>query len=104
MISDFRSIKELLEAMRDAIKAHQSLYKTGNILHRDISSNNIIIAEPETADGFNSMLIDLNLAKVRDSGPSKARHQTSTIQFIAIEVLRTADHTYRHDFDHSRQV
>lgn len=52
VISDFTSIKELLEAMRDAIKAHQSLYKTGNILHRDISSNNIIITEPEAADGF----------------------------------------------------
>lgn len=99
VISDFKTVKELLESMRDAIKAHQSLYVTGNILHRDISSNNIIITDPATADGFKGMLIDLDLAKIRDSGPSGARHQTGTMQFMAVEVLRTADHTYRHDLE-----
>ncbi|KAK1252733.1 hypothetical protein MKX08_003920 [Trichoderma sp. CBMAI-0020] len=99
VISDFRTIKELLESMRDAIKAHQSLYTTGNILHRDISSNNIIITDPEVADGFKGMLIDLDLAKENNSGPSGARHQTGTMQFMAIEVLCTVDHTYRHDLE-----
>ncbi|KAI6777566.1 uncharacterized protein J7T54_002968 [Emericellopsis cladophorae] len=99
VISDFRTIKELLESMQDAIKAHQSLYVTGNILHRDISSNNIIITKPEMAAGFKGMLIDLDLAKVRDSGPSGARHQTGTMQFMAVEVLRMVDHTYRHDLE-----
>ncbi|KHN95316.1 serine/threonine-protein kinase Sgk2 [Metarhizium album ARSEF 1941] len=99
VISDFRTIKELLESMRDAIRAHQSLYTVGNILHRDISSNNIIITNPKTADGFRGMLIDLDLAKVRDGGPSGARHQTGTMQFMAIQVLRGVDHTYRHDLE-----
>ncbi|KAI3331263.1 serine/threonine-protein kinase Sgk2 [Ustulina deusta] len=99
VISDFRTIKELLGAVRDAIRGHQSLYETGNILHRDISSNNIIITKPEMAGGFNGMLIDLDLAKVRDSGPSGARHQTGTMQFMAVEVLRRTDHTYRHDLE-----
>ncbi|KAG9249588.1 serine/threonine-protein kinase Sgk2 [Emericellopsis atlantica] len=99
VISGFRTIRELLEAMRDAIRAHQSLYKKGNILHRDISSNNIIITNPELADGFKGMLIDLDLAKERNSGPSGARHQTGTMQFMAVEVLRRADHTYRHDLE-----
>ncbi|KAJ8115636.1 hypothetical protein ONZ43_g4621 [Nemania bipapillata] len=99
VISDFRTVNELLAAMRDAIKAHQSLYETGNILHRDISSNNIIITKPDMADGFNGMLIDLDLAKVRDSGPSGARHQAGTMRFMAVEVLRKTDHTYRHDLE-----
>ena len=99
VISRFRTAKELLESMRDAIRAHRSLYVDGNILHRDISSNNIIITEPETAGGFKGMLIDPDLAKVRDSGPSGARHQTGTIQFMAVEVLLRADHTYRHDLE-----
>lgn len=99
VISEFSTVKELLESMRDAIRAHQSLYVTGRILHRDISSNNIIITDPKTADGFKGMLIDLDLAKVRDSGPSGARHQTGTMQFMAVEVLRKADHTYRHDLE-----
>ncbi|KAJ3573570.1 hypothetical protein NPX13_g4651 [Xylaria arbuscula] len=99
VISDFWTVNELLAAIRDAIKGHQSLYETGNILHRDISSNNIIITKPETAGGFNGMLIDLDLAKIRDSGPSGARHQTGTMQFMAVEVLRKTDHTYRHDLE-----
>ncbi|KGQ02581.1 hypothetical protein BBAD15_g12207 [Beauveria bassiana D1-5] len=45
------------------------------------------------------MLIDLDLAKERNSGPSGARHQTGTVQFMAIEVLRGVDHTYRHDLE-----
>lgn len=99
VISDFRTIKELLAAMRDAIKAHQSLYTAGNILHRDISSNNIIITKPETADGFEGMLIDLDLAKERDSSPSGARQITGTMQFMAVQVLQGVDHTYRHDLE-----
>lgn len=99
VISYFKTIKELLESMRDAIKAHQSLYVTGNILHCDISSNNIIITDPATADGSKGMLIDLDLAKIRDSGPSGARHQTGTMQFMGVEVLRTVDHPYRHDLE-----
>ncbi|CAH0025665.1 unnamed protein product [Clonostachys rhizophaga] len=85
VISDFKTIKELLEAMGDVIKAHRSLYKTGNILHRNISSNNIIIMKPETADGFKGMLIGFDLAKVRDS-PSGARHQTGTMQTFSAFV------------------
>ncbi|KHO00997.1 serine/threonine-protein kinase Sgk2 [Metarhizium album ARSEF 1941] len=101
VICDFLSVRELLEALRDAIKAHQSLYTTGNILHRDISPNNIIITDTKAANanGCRGMLIDLDLAKVRDSGPSRARHQTGTMQFIAIEVLQNVDHTYRHDLE-----
>lgn len=99
VISDFKSVRELLEALRDAIRAHQSLYMRGQILHRDISSNNIIITKPSESGGFKGMLIDLDLAKERDSEPSGARNQTGTMQFMAIEVLRGADHTYRHDLE-----
>ncbi|WPJ60401.1 hypothetical protein SMAC4_13264 [Sordaria macrospora] len=99
VISEFTDIKQLLESMRDAIKAHQSLFVAGNILHRDISPNNIIITDPETADGFKGMLIDLDMAKAQSSGPSGARQITGTIQFMAIEVLRNIDHTYRHDLE-----
>lgn len=99
VINEFSAIKELLESMRDGIKAHRSLYVTGNLLHRDISSNNIIITEPTTADDFKDMLIDLDLAEVRDVGPSGGRHLTGTMQFMAVEVLRKTHHTYRHDLE-----
>ncbi|KAI1093444.1 serine/threonine-protein kinase Sgk2 [Rostrohypoxylon terebratum] len=94
-----RQLAELLGSERDAIKAHRSLYVKGKILHRDISSNNIIITKPEMADSFKGMLIDLDLAKVRDSGPSGAQQQTGTMQFMAVEVLLKTDHAYRHDLE-----
>ncbi|OJD15290.1 hypothetical protein AJ78_04439 [Emergomyces pasteurianus Ep9510] len=98
-IYDYKSPLELLTALRDAIKAHQSLYLDGNILHRDISENNIIITDPDKADGHSGMLIDLDLAKEVGSGRSGARHQTGTMEFMAIEVLLNIDHTYRHDLE-----
>ena len=62
-IREFRSIPELLEALRDVIKVQRSLYTDGKILHRDISENNIIITDPKKADGFTGMMIDEDLAK-----------------------------------------
>ncbi|KAI0135524.1 serine/threonine-protein kinase Sgk2 [Daldinia grandis] len=99
VISKFKTTKKLLESERNTIKVHRSLYVKGKILYRDIFSSNIIITKPKVANGFKGMLIDLNLAKVRDSGPNGARHQTGTMQFMAVEVLRKTDHIYRHDFE-----
>ncbi|KAL8788263.1 MAG: hypothetical protein Q9213_001783 [Squamulea squamosa] len=98
-IRDFQSIPELLEALRDAVKAHRSLYMKGKILHRDISENNIIITDPKEAGGFTGMLIDEDLAKEIGSGRSGARHQTGTMEFMAIQVLQRVAHTYRHDLE-----
>ncbi|EEH34341.2 hypothetical protein PAAG_05390 [Paracoccidioides lutzii Pb01] len=76
-IYKYESLLELLMALHDAIKAHPSLYPDGNILHWDISKNNIIITDPEKADGHSGMLINLDLAKEFDSERSGAQHQTS---------------------------
>ncbi|EDN02501.1 predicted protein [Histoplasma mississippiense (nom. inval.)] len=53
----------------------------------------------DQADGHSGMLIDLDLAKEVGSGRSGARHQTGTMEFMAIEVLLNIDHTYRHDLE-----
>lgn len=97
-IKEFRSIKELLTAMRDAIEAHRSLLSNAKILHRDISENNIIVTDPEMAGGFTGMLIDLDLAIV-DGERTGGRHMTGTMEFMAIDVLRGVEHTYRHDLE-----
>ena len=93
-LDNFTTLSELLTALRDAIKAHRSLYLVGEILHRDISENNIIITDPRRAHGFTRMLTDLDLANQVGSGRSGARHQTGTMGFMAIEVLRKATHTF----------
>ncbi len=98
-LRDFRSIPELLKALRDAVKAHKSLYMKGKILHRDISENNIIITDPKEANGFRGMLIDAEYGKENGSGRSGARQQTGTMEFMAIQVLQRVAHTYRHDLE-----
>ncbi len=44
----YESVRELLEALRDAIAGHKWLLEDGKILHRDVSENNIIITESAT--------------------------------------------------------
>ncbi|XMA19891.1 hypothetical protein WAI453_012682 [Rhynchosporium graminicola] len=95
----YQSVRELLEALRDAIQGHRSLLEDGKILHRDISENNIIITENPAEGTPKGRLIDLDLAKELDSMPSGARHRTGTMQFMAIEVLEGKGHTYRHDLE-----
>ncbi|KJZ70353.1 hypothetical protein HIM_10244 [Hirsutella minnesotensis 3608] len=97
-IHKYETKSELLGALRDAIKAHRSLYVEGNILHRDISENNIIVTDRKTT-GHMGMLIDLDLAKELGSGRSGARCRTGTMEFMAIEVLQGISHTYRHDLE-----
>ncbi|KAF7907344.1 uncharacterized protein EAF01_004931 [Botrytis porri] len=98
-LREYRSVRELLEVLRDAIRGHRSLLEDGKILHRDISENNIIITELPAEGDPKGRLIDLDLAKELDSMPSGARHRTGTMQFMAIEVLEGNGHTYRHDLE-----
>ena len=107
----FKTVLELLRTFRDAIKAHQLLFCKCNTLHHDISPSNIIITDPEEADGFYGMLIDMDLAtKVKEDGTSEcseAQQMTGTLQFMAVEVLQMAlpqanprlEFTYRHDLE-----
>ena len=110
-LDSFASVTELLQALRDAIKAHRSLFLDGKILHRDISPSNIIITDPDKVDGFSGMLIDTDLATSVDvSGKNQrsgAQQMTGTLKYMAIEVIQLAirdarhdlEHTYRHDLE-----
>jgi hypothetical protein len=60
--------EKLLKVFRNAIKDHRSLYQYGKILHRDISKNNIIIANAEKKEDPSGMLIDLDPTKELGSG------------------------------------
>lgn len=98
-IDQFESIREYLEACRDAIKGHQSLYQAARILHHDVSKNNIIITDAKNDTDPKGMLVDLDLAKELNRGPSGARYRTGTMEFMAIEVLEGHTHTCRHDLE-----
>ncbi|KAF7513576.1 hypothetical protein GJ744_008870 [Endocarpon pusillum] len=87
-----KSFDQFTTALRDAIEGHQSLLNKAQIIHRDISENNIIITDPETAAGFSGMLIDLDLAVV-DGERTGGRHMIGTMEFMAIDMLCGAEHT-----------
>lgn len=61
--------------------------------------NNILITNPDVAEGYKGMLIDLDLAKTIGSERSGAKHMTGTKLFMAIGVLQGNPHTYRHDLE-----
>ncbi|KAK7019871.1 hypothetical protein R3P38DRAFT_2535963 [Favolaschia claudopus] len=124
-LSTFSTRKELLSALRDAIKAHQSLYDEAKILHRDISVYNILLVpsvdmlspppttpSPDEVGASSShtavpnlkrgLLIDVDYALVLSpTGERNAAtaHRTGTLPFMATEVLRRGDEV-QHQPDH----
>lgn len=110
-LQKFESVLEVLQAFRDAIRAHRSLFLGRKTLHRDVSLNNIILTDPTQNGGYSGMLIDLDLAVLVDEAgkneTSEERNMTGTLEYMAIQILEGAirketagtDHTYRHDLE-----
>ncbi|KAI0262353.1 hypothetical protein BC834DRAFT_829028, partial [Gloeopeniophorella convolvens] len=79
-LSKFESTRELCRAVKDAIEAHSVAYSGAHILHRDISSNNILIGE--NGEG---LLIDWGLSKgvePEEEEPQGARQHARTVSQI----------------------
>ncbi|KAH7016211.1 uncharacterized protein B0I36DRAFT_377834 [Microdochium trichocladiopsis] len=89
-----------LGAMVDCIKAHESLWRKSEQLHRDISINNLLIREDNHGVLHNGLLIDLDLGiKKQRVGPSGAVGMTGTRAFMAIGALLEEQHTFLHDLE-----
>ncbi|KFY34525.1 hypothetical protein V494_06702 [Pseudogymnoascus sp. VKM F-4513 (FW-928)] len=95
----FRTVLELLQVFRDAIKSHKSLYYDAKILHQDISPGNIIILDEQDKEKPKGILIDLDTAVELDEISEEEPGITGTRPFIAIGVLKKERHTYRHDLE-----
>jgi hypothetical protein len=50
----YKLVRELLEALRNAIAGHESPLEDGKILHWDVSENNIIITDFAVGGGQSS--------------------------------------------------
>ncbi|RXW14926.1 hypothetical protein EST38_g10928 [Candolleomyces aberdarensis] len=86
-IEKFSSVTQVLSALRDAIAAHKALLDR-NIIHRDISPNNILFGLDECERG---VLIDLDLA-LKSLGPLSeipVDFRTGTRTFQSLMVLRS---------------
>ncbi|KAF8534196.1 hypothetical protein BDD12DRAFT_896759 [Trichophaea hybrida] len=87
-ITKFTSALQLVEVMRDGIRGHYSLLTVGRILHRDISTNNIMITTEHRPDDYKGFLIDLDLAvPINNEGACGAPERTGTFPFLSIEIL-----------------
>ena len=95
----FRHLTELLEVFRDAIKCHRSLYFDANLLHQDISSGNMIILDDQKEGMPKGTLIDLDSATEVAGNTETEPGITGTRPFMAIGVLNSECHTYRHDLE-----
>lgn len=83
----------LLSRMADCIEGHQSLLEKIDVLHRDISINNLLM----NSKGF---LIDLDLAIKRSRiGVSGAKGKTGTRAFMSIGALLGEQHSFMHDLE-----
>ncbi|SZF05420.1 unnamed protein product [Blumeria hordei] len=100
---------ELICGLRDAIMSHKLLLMDSKILHRNISTNNILLTDPKLNDGCCGVLIDLDLAiSMSDQTfPADAKLLTGTMEFIALGILKAhaypegdgVFHSYRHDLE-----
>ncbi|RPB25765.1 hypothetical protein L211DRAFT_782201 [Terfezia boudieri ATCC MYA-4762] len=94
---------ELVEALRDAIKCHRSLYEDAGILHCDISVQNIMRTRTPIAraSGPKGFLIDLDYAQQQYPNSEQSFCMTGTAPFIALELLLKPQvhHTWRHDLE-----
>ena len=95
----FKNRLEMLQVLRDAIKAHRSLFQDAKILHQDVSAQNIIITDAQREGNPNGILIDLDAAMNVADGPRTPGEVTGTRPFMAIGILRRRRHTYRHDLE-----
>lgn len=96
-----KSVLELLQVLRDAVKSHRSLYEDGGILHQDIAPGNIIISDALDPEGPKGILIDLDVAMILDVGPRNPGgiSITGTPPFMAVGALKGRPRTYRHDLE-----
>ncbi|KAH7884228.1 hypothetical protein F5I97DRAFT_1957019 [Phlebopus sp. FC_14] len=81
-LTTFRSTKELTQAVLHALEAHRAAHDLVRILHRDISSGNIILTE----DG--GVLIDWDLCKPLAEDKQRRRDRTGTWQFMSAALLQ----------------
>ncbi|KAI9511079.1 hypothetical protein F5148DRAFT_994260 [Russula earlei] len=104
-LTGFKRSQEMVNAIYDALKAHQAACAAG-ILHRDISPGNILIVDQVGSDNSRGILIDWDLSKIINPlyGNASTRRRyacTGTWQFMAADLVcnPAIPQTFVHDLE-----
>ncbi|KAJ8690672.1 hypothetical protein PTI98_012081 [Pleurotus ostreatus] len=79
---------DFLDVYLDIVECHHAALKTGNILHRDISEQNLLWRQTSRCVGI---LNDWDLSSVAAQLGAHAKHRTGTGPFMALDLLKDAD-------------
>ncbi|KAJ2823594.1 hypothetical protein IWW50_003710 [Coemansia erecta] len=91
-ISTVKNEEELIIVLAEAMRCHTSLHEVCHILHRDVSTNNILVVRNEGTGEVRGLLIDLDFAVMVDDKDRTARPARSgTLPFMSIPNILNMD-------------
>ncbi|KAJ1675385.1 hypothetical protein EV182_001372 [Spiromyces aspiralis] len=89
-LRSLKSVPELIIVLRDAMKCHSVILSECGILHRDISTNNILVVRPESGL-VRGMLIDFDCAVDTEGSEGDARTEViGTHPFMSVLNLQNS--------------
>ncbi|KAJ3988149.1 protein kinase [Lentinula detonsa] len=101
-LSELEDPRDFAQVFYDILQIHQWLYECVGILHRDLSSGNIMFRRKDGK--IYGVLNDFDLSsrvQNMDKGPT-SNHRTGTRPFMSIDLLNPkweGGHLYRHDIE-----
>ncbi|KAI0636323.1 hypothetical protein C8Q77DRAFT_1052469 [Trametes polyzona] len=119
-LTAFKSTRELVEAVRDAIIGHRQAWETAGVLHRDVSLGNILILDNNNdvdAKPFVGFLHDFDYSSMEPDGAVQEasagegtypdgsavnrKERMGTYHFMAVELVsgEATTHDIHHDLE-----
>ncbi|KAJ4472347.1 protein kinase [Lentinula aciculospora] len=101
-LSELNDLRDFAQVFYDIVQIHQWLYECAGILHRDLSSGNIMVRREEGK--IYGVLNDFDLSsRVQDMGKGPTSNQrTGTRPFMSPDLLNPnweGGHFFRHDLE-----
>ncbi|KAK0460330.1 hypothetical protein IW261DRAFT_1614675 [Armillaria novae-zelandiae] len=101
-ITDLADVKDIGQVFLDIFRSHHWLYENAQILHRDMSLNNIMYRKRSKRNiRIRGVLNDFDLSSVIPLQEATSLHRTGTPPYMAYELLGQSNvgYLYRHDLE-----
>ncbi|KAF6747057.1 hypothetical protein DFP72DRAFT_921126 [Ephemerocybe angulata] len=92
-VFEFNTQTQAIAAIRDTLSGYKSLSEDKEIIHRDISKNNVLLGKQGASKGWRGVLIDLDMAARKDRTVDEVSqdHRTGTRMYMSTAVLASFD-------------